>query len=115
MINAICNAKTVVLYWDLPQNYHEGNVYKISLNNFNIFSPNKLSSYHNLECQILNYKFLLKILIYHMWQIHNLIIMTSSAYLTILVALIPSPTPVTNGNKSTASPTRPAQAQDLLD
>ena len=50
-----------------------------------------------------------------MWQIHNLIIMTSSAYLTILVALIPSPTPVTNGNKSTASPTRPAQAQDLLD
>ena len=41
MINAICNAKTVVLYWDLPQNYHEGNVYKISLNNKTIAETKK--------------------------------------------------------------------------
>ncbi|MEE0946806.1 MAG: glycosyl hydrolase family 28 protein [Acutalibacteraceae bacterium] len=32
MIKAICSAKKIVLYWDLPQNYKDGNKYKVYIN-----------------------------------------------------------------------------------
>ena len=41
MINAICNAKTIVLYWDLPQNYQDDNEYKIYLNNKTVAETKK--------------------------------------------------------------------------